>query len=121
MKCPHCGQTEGQVKVGHNPSGSQRYLCKGCQRKYTPEPLPQGYDEARRREAVRLSIDGMNLRRIGRTLGMSYQSVANWVKAYAQQLPATPPLPATLPRVAELDELYTFVGSKKIDSTSSHK
>jgi transposase-like protein len=82
MKCVHCAQTEGQVKVGHNRSGSQRYLCKGCGHKYTPEPKPQGYD-VHRQQALRLSVDGVNLRRIERMLGVSRQSVANWVKAYA--------------------------------------
>ena len=36
----------------------------------------------------------MNLRRIGRVLGMSYQRVANWAKAYAAQLPDAPPPPS---------------------------
>jgi transposase-like protein len=118
MKCPKCGQTEAQVKVGHNPSGSQRYLCRGCRQKYTPEPKPQGYEEAVRQQALRLYVDGMNLRRIGRTLGMSYQSVANWVKGYAAQLPDAPPIPSPSVAVAELDEVYTFVGDKKTASTS---
>ncbi|MBP9503348.1 MAG: hypothetical protein KBF17_15835, partial [Candidatus Promineofilum sp.] len=26
--CPHCQREEQQVKVGRNPSGSQRYKCK---------------------------------------------------------------------------------------------
>lgn len=71
MKCPFCAQTEGQVKVGRNPSGSQRYLCRGCGHTYTPEPSPHGYAEAIRQQALRLYVDGMNLRRIGRTLGVS--------------------------------------------------
>ena len=113
MKCSHCAQTEGQVKVGHTTSGSQRYLCKACGHKYTPEPKPQGYEEAVRQQALRLYVDGMNLRRIGRVLGMSYQSVANWAKAYAAQLPETPPAPTESVAFAELDEVYTFVGDKK--------
>jgi transposase-like protein len=118
MKCSHCAQSEGQVKVGHNTSGSQRYLCKGCGHKYTPEPKTQGYEEAVRQQALRMYVDGLNLRRIGRILGMSYQSVANWAKAYAAQLPDTPPAPATPVAVAELDEVYTFVEQKKSGSIS---
>ena len=101
------------MKVGHNTSGSQRYLCKACGHKYTPEPKAQGYQEAVRQQALRMYVDGVNLRRIGRLLGMSYQSVANWAKAYAAQLPETPPAPTESVAVAELDEVYTFVGDKK--------
>ena len=116
MKCLYCAQTAGQVKVGHNTSGSQRYLCRSCGHKYTPEPTVHGYEEAMRQQALRLYVDGVNLRRIGRILGMSYQSVANWVKAAAQEVPMLPPAPQTAIQVAELDEVYTFIGSKKTGS-----
>jgi transposase len=107
------------VKVGRNPSGSQRYLCRGCGRKYTPEPTRQGYDEATRREAIELYVDGMNFRRIGRTLGVAHRTVINWVNAYAASLPDQPPVPGDSQEVHELDELFTFVGRKKTKSTSS--
>jgi transposase-like protein len=118
-QCPHCQRTEKQVKVGYNPSGSQRYLCQVCRRKYTPEPKEQGYGEAVRRQAIQLYVDGMNLRRIGRTLGLSHQTVANWVNAHADRLPDEPPLPGGDGAVNELDELFTFVGNKKTSPTSS--
>ena len=70
MKCPKCGSEEKQHKVGKNPSGSQRYRCYVCGCKYTPEKKPHSYDEAFRKKAVQLYVDGMNLRRIGRHLGV---------------------------------------------------
>ncbi len=98
-------------------------MCVFCQRKYTPQPKPQGYDAAIRRQAIRFYVDGMNLRRIARHLGVVHQTVANWVAAYAATLPDAPPTPPhdrqhPLP-VVELDELYTFEGEKKSGSTSS--
>lgn len=57
-------------------------------------------------------VDGMNVRRIARHLGVVHQSVANWVAAYADALPERVPTPATV-ETAELDELFTFVGAKK--------
>jgi transposase-like protein len=120
--CPKCGQPTRQLKVGQNPSGSQRYRCRHCQRKYTPQPRQQGYAEPVRQQALRLYVDGLSLRRIARHLGVVHQTVANWVRAYAATLPATPPAPPhdrrhPLP-VMELDELYTFEGAKKDASTS---
>ena len=108
--CPYCQANEGQVKNGLNPSGTQRWLCRSCHRAYTPEPKPLGYDDATRLAAVKLFVDGMNIRRIGRTLGVNHQSVANWVKAYAAQLP-TAPVPTEVETI-ELDELFTFVEKK---------
>ena len=68
--------------------------------------------------AVQLYVDGMNLRRSGRTLGVVHQTVANWVAAHADALPVQPPQPDTPVEVAELDELYTFVGEQKTSPTS---
>ena len=118
ITCPHCQQSEGQVKIGHNASGSQRYRCKTCRRKYTPQPREHGYSETVRQEALKLYVDGLNFRRIARTLQVSRQSVANWANAYADQLPDKPPRPADQLDVNELDELFTFIGDKKTKSTS---
>jgi transposase-like protein len=111
MQCPKCSHQKQQVKSGRTEVGSQRYKCKACGYRYTPNPKPQGYSDEVRMQAVRMYVDGMNLRRIARHLGVNHQSVANWVKAYAAQLP-----PAPLPEVVEtveMDELFTFVGEKK--------
>jgi transposase-like protein len=118
-QCAHCQRTEGQVKIGHNASGSQRYWCKVCRRKYTPIASPQVYSETVRAEAMRLYVDGMHQRRIARTLAVSHQSVANWLKRHANSLPDHPPQPeAVTLEVNELDELHTFIGDKKTKSTS---
>lgn len=115
-KCAYCEREDQQVKNGKNPSGSQRYRCKVCQRTYTPEPNPAGYDQSVRDEAVRLYVDGMNLRRVARTLGVNHQSVANWVNAHVETL-APAPVPNEVETI-ELDELFTFVEEKKTGPTS---
>ena len=70
-----------------------------------------GDETAVRDQAVKLYLDGMNLRRIGPILGVNYQSIANWVNQHANTIPDAP-FPATI-ETAELDELFTFVGDKK--------
>ncbi len=117
-RCPHCEATEEQTTYGRTARGSQRYKCRACARVYTPEPLPLGYGEEVRREAVRLYLEGTNFRRIGRVLGVNHQSVINWVNAYYACLPAAEP-PVAAPETLEMDELFTFVGSKKARPTSS--
>lgn len=118
ITCPHCQRNGQQVKAGLNRSGSQRYLCKVCRRKYTPAPKAQGYSEALRRQAVQQAVDGGNYRRIGRALGVDHQTVANWVKARSEALPDAPPVPEGELAVNELDEVFTFIGAKKTKSTS---
>ena len=117
MKCPKCESETKQHKVGKNTSGSQRYRCYLCGCKYTPEPKSHSYNAEFRKKAVQLYVDGMNLRRIGRHLGVHHQSVANWVKAHAEKLPIAP-VPEKV-ETAELDEVFTFIGDKKTGSTYS--
>jgi transposase-like protein len=110
-ECPHCHQTEKQIKAGKTKFGSQRFKCKACHRLYAPNAKAQGYPDALRQQAVRLCVDGMNFHCIGRHLGVDHKSVMNWVKAYSARLPS-----ASVPEDvnnAEMDELFTFVGSKK--------
>jgi transposase-like protein len=114
-ECPNCYETTRQTKVGTTKAGSQRYKCQHCGRKYTPDPKPQGYPESMRQQALQWYVDGMNLRRIARHLGVVHQTVANWVAAHAASLPDQPPQPETT-AVIEQDELYTFVTAKKTKS-----
>ena len=70
IECPKCHRTERQNRAGKTPSGSQRYRCMFCQIKHTPEPKAWAYPEEVRRKALQLYVDGMNLRRIARHLGI---------------------------------------------------
>ena len=99
-KCPKCGSKERQHKIGFTKAGSQRYKCQGCECRYTPEPKHQGYGEGIRRQAVQMYIDGINFRRIGRTLGVHHTSVMNWVNAYAATVEEAP-----MPDTVEIVEL----------------
>ena len=72
---------------------------------YTPE---------RKAEILRAYHERASLRGIERTFGVARQTVAKWLKNKAEALPDLPPLAeATTDDVLELDELWSFVGSKK--------
>ena len=109
--------------AGQNPSGSQRHFCKKCRRHFTPLGKRIGYDDTVKVSALRHYIDGNNYRRTGRQLGINHQTVANWVKAAADKAAAQPaPRPEVNDStVVELDELFTFVGTKKKRPSSSRK
>jgi hypothetical protein len=61
-------------------------------------------------------LDGLNFRRIGRLLGVHHTSVMNWVTAQAAVVDDAP-VPEQVETV-EMDELFTFRGSKKTGFTS---
>ena len=102
------------------------YSIAGARRKFDTAKVntrdirhSQGYSQAMREQALKLYVDGLNLRRIGRILDIDHQTVANWEAAYADSLPNQPPLPELPLAVNELDELFTFIGEKKTKRTSS--
>ena len=116
MQCPKCKSAKKQSKDGFTEAGSQRYRCTRCGARYTPNPKPHGYSPELRARAVRMYVDGMGFRQIGRQLQVDHVSVMNWVRDYASQMPEAP-VPEKAETV-EMDELYTFIGKKKTGSTS---
>jgi len=111
IRSAKCGATVKQNKIGRISAGSQRYRCFVCNCKYTPHKKPYGQSPEVRRQAIRMDVDGMNLRRIDRHLGLHHQTVAEWVKAHAAELPAAP-MPEKVD-TAEMDESFTFIEHKK--------
>lgn len=72
-----------------------------------------------RRVALRLYVDGTNLRRVARLLGAASQTVVNWVNAACDALPSRPAPPQA--DVVKRDELYTFIQHKKTQLTSARR
>src|SRR5688500_3340836 len=111
QECPYCGKSRPVIKSGFNPTGSQRYKCRSCVRYFTPKPKPMGYEHERRQQALQMYLEGMSLRAIGRTLHIHHQSVANWIQAHEETLPAQ--VQDTTPtETVEVDELFTYIGKK---------
>jgi transposase-like protein len=88
-----------------------------CRYKYTPEQKQHGYSDDVRKQAMQLYVDGRNLRRIARHLGIHHRTVSLWVKASAASLPEAP-VPKGV-KTAEKDELFTVIDNNKSGSTSS--
>ena len=86
-----------------------------CQRKYTPSPKSDGYPDSLRKRAAEMYVDGGNLRRVARHLKVSPQTISLWVTDAAEALPDAP-VPAEV-KEAEMDEIFTFIGDKKTEST----
>ena len=59
----------------------------------------------------------INLRRAERLLLVHHTTILRWKRQVAERVPDKPPQSQVSDEI-ELDELYTFVGSKKTDSIS---
>ena len=57
-------------------------------------------------------VNGMGFRAIERIKGVHHTTIINWVKQVGELLPQAYE-PDIIPEVGELDELETFIGSKK--------
>ena len=90
-----------------------RCESEGCHRYFTPNPKPMGHDLTLRVQALRLCLEGMSFRGVGRQLGVRHQSVINWLKAHHEiELPQH--VEDTTPTdIIEVDELFTYVGKKR--------
>ncbi len=109
MDCPKCGGKE-YCKDGI-VQGRQRYLCKGCRYRYTVERRTGVADETTKRQALELYLEGLGFRSIGRILSFSNVTILNWIRAFGEALPEIKG--ETPVQVMEIDEMHTYIGSKK--------
>jgi transposase-like protein len=99
-----------------NDAVNTHHICVACGRQFIDryEP-PKGYSEEVRRECLKMYVNGMGFRGIQRVKDVHHTTVICWVKQVGQNRPDAY-APETTPQVGELDELETFVGSKKTRS-----
>jgi IS1 family transposase len=75
------------------------------------ESSPQrGYPSEVKQLCIKMYLNGMGFRAIERVTEIHHTTIIDWVREAEAQLPEDEARP---PEVAELDELQTFVGSKK--------
>ncbi len=119
MQCPECRSTHIR-KNGHR-KGKQNHICVDCHRQFINDYQPhRGYSDEMRRECLKMYVNGMGFRGIERVKGVHHTTVISWVKAVGELLPDAYS-PDQIPEVGELDELETFVHSKKLKSGSGQR
>ncbi len=107
VTCPKCG-CKDCTKDGI-VNGRQRYKCKSCNYRHTVPYL--GKSPAVKRQALELYLEGLGFRSIGRFLKCSHVAVYKWIKAFgkaADEIRTDTPV-----ETVELDEMHTYISSKK--------
>jgi len=111
MQCPECGATH--IRKNGKRKGKQNHICVACGRQFIDAYEPyRGYSDEVRRECLKMYTNGLGFRAVERVKGVHHTTVMAWVKQVGERLPDAYD-PETTPEVGELDELETFVGSKK--------
>lgn len=114
MQCPDCGSANFS-KSGRQ-KGKQNHICKDCGRQFIEHYAPLvDYSNEFKRECLKMYVNGMGFWGIERVKGVHHTTVITWVKQVGELLPDTYD-PETISTVGELDELETFIGSKKTKS-----
>jgi len=75
--CPKC-KSEDQIKQGFTVAKSQRYFCKSCGNKHTPQT--KHYSDEQKALAIRTYYSGTSGCAVGKIFGMSHQNVFRWIK-----------------------------------------
>lgn len=88
--CPRCQATH-VVRNGRLRSGSPQLLCRGCGRRFVPNPKREPVTDARRDLVRRLLRERVSLRGIARATGLSRSWVQGFVNAlYRDETPWGP-------------------------------
>jgi transposase-like protein len=106
-QCPRCNAKnfckDGMVKQ------KQRYKCKECNFRFTVEKI--GKPDKLKRDALVLYLEGLGFRSIGRIIGVSNVTVLNWIRSFGEKIDEIRN-PEDI-EVVEIDEMHSYVGSKK--------
>lgn len=113
--CPKCC-SDKLVKDGI-VRGKQRYLCKECNYRHTVRE-GRGATKEQKRFALELYLEGLGFRSIGRVLNFSHVAVYNWIKEFGEK--AEEIRSAESIEVVEIDEMHSYIGSKKIPAGSGY-
>ena len=109
--CPKC-KSSHIVKSGSTNS-KQRYTCKECKYNFTRKQLGRGKTNRNEliQQAIKLHLENMSSRGIGRILGVHYQTVINWINSEANKIDEKS-FEVDQATIVELDELHLYLGKK---------
>lgn len=112
--CPKCQQSNtrkaGKVK------DKQRYKCRDCNYYYSVLTKSGSGNKTQKRQALELYLEGLGFRSIGRFLNFSHVTIHNWIKQYGKNLDLLQNNHDIC--LTEIDEMHSYVGSKKTPSGS---
>ena len=113
MHCPRCNHHHAH-KIGLSRHQRQRWMCTQCGRTFG-EKDQRLIDPKIKAFALQMYAEGIAARKIERLLGISHNSVLGWVRKEVQAK-ALKPVPAAELTEVEIDEMWSFIGTKNSPS-----
>ncbi|WP_134805587.1 IS1-like element IS1N family transposase [Shigella dysenteriae] len=112
IHCPRC-QSAQVYRHGQNPKGHDRFRCRDCHRvfqlTYTYEARKPGIKEL----ITEMAFNGAGVRDTARTLKIGINTVIRTFKKLTpKRITSSPVAHADVALICELDEQWSFVGSK---------
>jgi transposase len=117
VQCPRC-QSDRLINNG-SAAGKPKKQCKQCGYQFTRTTL-RGKPLRTKILAVLLYLSGLSMNRIATLLGVSAQSVLNWVRAFATAHYEKPE-PTGKALMLELDEMWHYVKKNGANSGSGKR
>jgi transposase len=109
MNCTKCNSAKN-VKSGII-NGKQRHKCKDCGCNFTVEIKSTAKPKSMKKDALQLYLEGLGFRSIARFLKVSHVSVYNWIRSFGSNVADLQSNEKI--EIVELDEMHTYIGSKK--------
>lgn len=112
-----------KMSIGQNVKnviirGKQRYKSKKCGNNFTFDYSQVAEKEKKRRFGLSMYLECLGFHSIGRLLNVSHVTVINWVKKYGSELSKIRNQKPV--QMMELDELHTYLSSKKTTDGFGH-
>ncbi len=110
INCPKCGSN--QIRKNGHRRGKQNHQCKNCGRQFIDCYSEVGYPKEVKENCLTMYVNGNGFRGIERITKVNHNTVIRWVRQVGIEL-SNDKETYSIPDVAQLDELQTFVGKKK--------
>lgn len=112
-QCEKC-KSVNIVRNGHTLGGRQKYKCKDCGHHGRLDKAPR-YNESEKETIIKTYFERSSLRGLQRIFGVCRETVMRWLKERVSKLKSLKEIVSEAKDgdVVELDELWSFVKSKK--------
>lgn len=111
ISCCRCvGEISNMIKYGKTKSGSQRYICKLCNKTRVENYIYQAYNPDIDKNIIQLTKEGLGIRSTSRILKISTTTVLKRIIVIAKDI--NQPI-ISKGKSYEVDEMCTYIGHKR--------
>ncbi|EMW8282538.1 IS1 family transposase, partial [Escherichia coli] len=112
IHCPRC-QSARVYRHGQNPKGRDRFRCRDCHRVFQLTYTYQARKPGMKELITEMAFNGAGVRDTARTLKIGINTVIRTFKKLApKRITSSPVAHADVVLICELDEQWSYVGSK---------